>query len=327
MTRAEAIARANEYYARRQSEINDELSRREREIRDALPEVRQLMDERAELPVKSMRLAMADRPNAAAVAAEMRRRGLELNAAIRKALAEKGYGEDYLSPRYECAACRDTGYLSGQVPACMCACMERRISALMSESGQEGAFGASFHMFDESRVPDEPVLEGLTQRALTVRIRQACEDYVNSYPGTILPGLILSGQPGLGKTFLMGCIRTGLEEKGVCAVSLGSYKLLQRLRAMHFHEEGAEEAFDELIRCPVLLIDDLGSEPVLKNVSEEYLCVLLDERMRAGRHTVITTNLTPPQMKEIYSERVASRLSDVRFWDHLRLLGKDLRRT
>ena len=327
MTRAEAIARANEFYARRQSEISNELSRREQEIRDALPDVRLLMDERAELPVKSMRMAMADRGNAVKVAAQMREKGLALNASIRKALAEKGYGEDYLSPRYECRICRDTGYLAGSVPARMCACMEKRLARLMSEGSENGEEAPRFDRFDVNRVPEESVSEGLTQRMLTVRIREACEDYANTYPRTLLPGLILSGQAGLGKTFLLGCIRSSLEEKGVSVVSLSSYKLLQRLRAVHFHEEGAEEAFDELTRCPVLLIDDLGSEPVLKNVSEEYLCVLLDERMRTGRHTVITTNLTPPQMKEIYSERVASRLSDVRFWDHLRLLGKDLRRT
>ena len=102
--------------------------------------------------------------------------------------------------------------------------------------------------------------------------------------------------------------------------------MLENMRSKHFHLENADEVFDEMLSCPVLLIDDLGSEPMLNNVNKEYLYVLLNERMGKKLNTVIATNLTQPQIKEIYQERIMSRLSDKDYWDRLWLQGSDLRR-
>jgi len=53
--------------------------------------------------------------------------------------------------------------------------------------------------------------------------------------------------------------------------------------------------------------------------------VLLNERIVKKRHTVVATNMTPPQIKERYGERIMSRLCDTSVTDSVRLLGKDLR--
>ena len=84
--------------------------------------------------------------------------------------------------------------------------------------------------------------------------------------------------------------------------------------------------FDQLLSVPLLLIDDLGSEPMMRNITVEYLFTLLNERMAARRHTVIATNLSPLQLQEIYGERVSSRLLDRTRCATMRLEGKDLRR-
>jgi len=60
----------------------------------------------------------------------------------------------------------------------------------------------------------------------------------------------------------------------------------------------------------MLVIDDLGSETKLNNVSEEYLYLVLNERMAKKRSTVITTNLDYEQISARYGERIASRLFD-----------------
>ena len=86
------------------------------------------------------------------------------------------------------------------------------------------------------------------------------------------------------------------------------------------------DGFTSLIDAPLLLIDDLGTEPMMRNITVEYLFTLLNERALNKRHTVIATNLTPPLLKERYGERIMSRLSDTKAWDHCRLMGKDLRR-
>ena len=83
--------------------------------------------------------------------------------------------------------------------------------------------------------------------------------------------------------------------------------------------------FDALLDAPLLLIDDLGAEPLMRNITIEYLFLLLSERGLRDRHTVITTNLTPVQLQERYGERVSSRLLNRDTTGIIKLTGKDLR--
>ena len=77
--------------------------------------------------------------------------------------------------------------------------------------------------------------------------------------------------------------------------------------------------------CGLLLIDDLGTEPIMRNITIEYLFTLLNERMTRGQHTFLATNLNRTQIIEQYEERVASRLFDKTASVCIRLEGKDLR--
>ena len=68
--------------------------------------------------------------------------------------------------------------------------------------------------------------------------------------------------------------------------------------------------FSLLTDCDLLIIDDLGTEPVLRNVTVEYLTSILSERLTNKNPFIITTNLTPEEMIKRYTERLVSRLSD-----------------
>jgi hypothetical protein len=67
------------------------------------------------------------------------------------------------------------------------------------------------------------------------------------------------------------------------------------------------------------------AEPMLRNITVEYLFTLLNERCAAKLHTVVATNLSIIQIKERYGERVASRLLDTSKCVLIRLGGRDLR--
>ena len=88
--------------------------------------------------------------------------------------------------------------------------------------------------------------------------------------------------------------------------------------------EGAN-GFAALLETPFLLVDDLGTEPMMRNITVEYLFLLINERMEAGLSTMATTNLTPAQIQERYGERVCSRLFDRASALTIKLEGKDLR--
>ena len=75
----------------------------------------------------------------------------------------------------------------------------------------------------------------------------------------------------------------------------------------------------------LLVIDDLGSEPRYRNVTCEYLLLVLEERSSRKLSTVITTNLSPDDIMRQYNERIYSRMCDKRGSLFLPFTGDDLR--
>jgi DNA replication protein DnaC len=82
---------------------------------------------------------------------------------------------------------------------------------------------------------------------------------------------------------------------------------------------------DILLNTEVLLIDDLGSEPMFNNITNEFLFLLINERTRNKMPLFISTNLLPTEIKNHYNERIASRLLDKSITNIISLPGSDLR--
>lgn len=326
MTREEAIKIAREDYERMRTNALNALKRREDEAVSKDGEIRTLLNERAALPMRALRLAMNNPEGAKAVSEKMREEGLRINAEIRARLVSAGFSQDHLQLHYACPACRDTGY-TGDMPPVMCDCFLKKIHALQRDSHIVSDFETqNFEKYDENRIPDEIVYGEVTQRQLTGRIRDLCLEYAESFPSPYKPNLLLTGEAGLGKTFLLSAIAQRLEARGFSPVLISAYRLLEIMREKHFHMDAPGTDFESLLSCPVLLIDDLGCEPMLKNITQEYLFVLFNERIAKKKPTVIATNMTPPQLKDRYGERIMSRICDTSLCDSVRLMGRDLRR-
>ena len=77
----------------------------------------------------------------------------------------------------------------------------------------------------------------------------------------------------------------------------------------------------------LLLIDDLGTEPMLENITVEYLFTLLNERRSGRLPTLIATNLTPRELQARYTERIFSRMVDRSDTELLHFIGQDVRLT
>ena len=162
------------------------------------------------------------------------------------------------------------------------------------------------------------------QRQGQARLRGVLEAYVQAFPHNPKPNFLLLGQTGLGKTFFLGCTARALREKGQRVKYLSAYQLLELFRAQHF---GERHTLPALIDVDFLAIDDLGTEPIYRNITIEYLQILLDERLRQHKHTAVTSNCLPAQLTERYGERVTSRLFDAPTTSVYGLTGADLRKT
>ena len=131
------------------------------------------------------------------------------------------------------------------------------------------------------------------------------------------------GAAGLGKTYLLNCVGNALLEKGVPVLKVTSYQLTERMRAAVFEHDW--DGFSAVLETPVLLLDDLGAEPIINNVTIEQLFTLLNERELNGLHTIISTNLAPVELTARYTERISSRLMDKRSTVMIPFYGEDVR--
>lgn len=312
--RQETIDRLMEDYRLQRQKNAAEEARRKEEVAEKDPALGELIVRRHRMILDFCRSAILG-PGAEDPAQRMR----EYNARIREKLLKNGFPADYLEPVYACPVCRDTG-LAGEERRVWCACLIKKAAALENTvgTGQE-----SFENFDETVFP-ETVPEGMeiTQREEMRRVRGLCEKYADSFPFQQPQDLLLYGSSGLGKSYLLCCIAQRVREKGARAELISAYDAVRLLRDAFF---GREDDTDRLYTADVLLLDDLGMEPMMENVTLEQLFHLINIRREKGLAMVISTNLGMSELKARYSERIASRLLDARLCRAVPIKGRDIR--
>jgi DNA replication protein DnaC len=129
------------------------------------------------------------------------------------------------------------------------------------------------------------------------------------------------GGVGLGKTFLMDCIGHRALEKGYSVQKYTSYNIIDRM----LKSIRAQADAPDYISPDLLLIDDLGVEPDIPNITMPTLLCIIIERDTLGRATTISTNLTKDAIQEYYEERFFSRVFSMHSYRKIELQGNDLR--
>ena len=309
----------SEYEEQRALNERTEAERREN-IRRNYPGIEAAAEEREALIFGTIRKIL----DGNAEAANLTERMESLNRRIEEMLQEKGLPGDYLSPVYRCAKCKDTGY-TGELIREPCECLKKAYQQkLRNQIGLGKNDRETFGSFNSELIPDEPVKgTGVTQRQLSLIAREQCEKWADRFPEVQQRDLLLTGGSGLGKTFLLRAMAERLIERGQNVLLVSAYTFLQMARKSYFE---AETGVGELLEVPVLMLDDLGSEPLMQNITVEQLFYLINERQIRGLSTVISTNLTLQELRERYTERVASRLNNPRNCLILTLAGRDLRK-
>ena len=304
-----------------------EEARRLEEATEKDPEIGRLVQERMELLCRRTASAISQPGEAYRISEALSGEVAALLSALRARLVKAGFPPDYLQPVYQCGACRDTGYV-GDLIRDRCACFERLLrQKTLADAGHGLDTGETFERYDSSVYSDLPLGrgkgEGDTQRAFMARVRERCEAYADAFPHTPTRNILMFGKSGLGKTYVMNCMGNRVAERGFEALKITAYQLTERMRASVFDRD--PYAFPSLLEVPLLLLDDLGVEPMIPNITLEQLFTLMNERGLRGLHTVVSTNLELDELKVRYTERVFSRLADSRNTLTLNFLGTDVR--
>ena len=240
---------------------------------------------------------------------EMKKRAEKQIAECKKKLAkflkERNLAESDLRPHYDCAKCNDTGYVNGAI----CSCLSDEIRKLIIAESNVTNADCTFDNSAETNAHN---------RAVYKVAQQVCRDGETN--------VLLTGKTGSGKTYLLTACANLCAQQNESVLLLTAYTLNGMFLDAHLSDLATHQAvMDSLVDVDVLLIDDLGTETVYKNVTAEYLFSLLNERIARKKQTFFSTNLTLNEIRERYDERIFSRLVDQSTTFVAELTGADKR--
>lgn len=300
--------------------------RRRAEICQRLPRVaeidRQLQRTMAEL----IRVCLSRGSDPVPTIQTIQNKNLGLQAERARLLQANGYSPDALEGRPACARCGDTGWIGAEMCQCLKRlCAEEQIQELskLLDLGEQSFDRFSLDYYSGQPWPEETA----TPRENMELIRDVCWSYAQRFGQFYFKNLFLTGNPGLGKTFLSACIARTVSERGFSVVYDTAVQIFTQFEEQKFSRslEDYREARGETrkyLGCDLLILDDLGSEMTTPFVQSAFY-TLVNARLTAGRHTVISSNLSMDGVRARYSGQAASRLEGE--YRILRFYGEDVR--
>lgn len=229
-----------------------------------------------------------------------------------KILSIMGLSSKDLKPQYHCPHCEDTGVYQDKY----CKCFEQMVNEAFASENKSSII--SDYTFAKSN--------GAKLSPTTRNIYEKLQGWCERFPNTKVKTLVFQGNTGTGKTYLASCICNSLTSRQYLVQSYTAFSFNNLMLKYHTTFDDTKPLImDSVLDCDLLLIDDLGSESILKNVTIEYLFLIINERSLNGKATIITTNLSPEQILSRYGERVFSRLMNKSSAVLLNFDGKDLR--
>ena len=222
-----------------------------------------------------------------------------------------------LKPNYSCKKCNDLGFVNNE----LCECFNSELSKkLLVNSGLNYSNLPDFESMKFDIITDE------NQRKNYTTCCKIFKEYISKLKTTDKKLFLLSGQVGVGKTYILKATTHEAIKNGYFALYTTAFDLNKAFLNYHCAKlEDKDKILDKYLSCDLLLIDDLGTENKLNNVTTEYLYLVINQRLESGKNTVITTNLNIDELKDTYDERIMSRISNKQTCVQTLLQGNDLR--
>lgn len=301
------MAYSKETYRKAEQEISQRRNRalveREEHHRAAVEAVPEILELEAKMSsaglatIKALGMGVDDAKSYIKKLSEI---SLDSQARRKVLLKNAGFPENWLDINYTCKKCEDTGFVGG----IMCDCFKNLMKSLEYEK-LCSKLPVSNCRFDNFKLDYYPDGAGTSPRKRMESVLNFCKTYSDDFSRRS-PSLLLYGRTGLGKTHLSLAIAGKAVEAGFGVIYSSAQNLFNKLEKEKFgRSDGNTE--ETILDCDLLIIDDLGAEFTTQfTVSSLYN--IINSRELEGKPTIISTNLTPEQLTNTYSERIASRI-------------------
>ncbi len=241
-------------------------------------------------------------------------------------LQKFGFPSDYLELKYDCEHCRDTGYVQGR----KCRCFQTKVIRMLYSSSnldrileKENFETFRFDYYDNTvKIPEVD----MTLYEYMQSIFEVCREYADGFADTY-ENIMFTGNTGVGKTFLTNCIAKGLMDRGHSVLYFSAAQFFEKSaneKLRHEQDDDGEGGITELTEdCDLLIIDDLGTE-LTNTFTVSELFSVMQKRMHKRKPMIFSTNLDLKQLREIYTERISSRILSE--YTIIKLFGEDIRK-
>lgn len=175
---------------------------------------------------------------------------------------------------------------------------------------------------DVTNKNDAKKIDHTLYRKIDAVITTKLDSFIAKFPNTKLKNIVLLGATGTGKTYCAKIIQNELQQKNFKVYFSTTFNLVKRMKDYLFGQD--PDVPDDFFNSDLLIIDDLGAEPSIKN-SDEYLYTVVNERYSSDKSFIITSNLSKEQILNRYDQRLYGRIFDKKRTADILLNGKDLR--
>ncbi|MCI6763326.1 primosomal protein DnaI [bacterium] len=147
-------------------------------------------------------------------------------------------------------------------------------------------------------------------------------------------GLYLSGSFGSGKTYILSALLNELSKLNYSCIIVYYPELLRSIKES-FNSDDYNERINEIKKCDLLLLDDIGAETTTPWNRDEILGTILQYRMDNKKATFFTSNLNIKELENhfitsnkdeevIKARRIIERVKYLT--DELELIGENKRK-
>lgn len=316
-----------QYDLKRQRSIQ-EAETRKAELLEAEPKYRDLVEKKNKLALELTKTVVRTKGIEQQIAKENLEIKLnEVEREIKNFLKNLNLGSEYLSPKFECARCEDTGYINDTI---RCSCFTQKVvNITYKQNNMLKLKDENFNTFDIAYFSNKPDKEKYQSDKSPLEnieeIKKIAKVFCDNIQDPKQKNLLFVGKAGTGKTFMSSCIANEIVNKGYTVLYQTAPLLMDMLLEAKFaslRDEIKKEQYSNVFDVDLLIIDDLGTEN-LNNMKFTELFNIINTRLLKDKKTIISTNLSLAELASEYDDRVMSRL--IGNYTICRFFGEDIR--